>query len=219
MLTWAAIFDWDGVIVDSSRQHERAWIRLAEEKEYPLPEGFFRKSFGMKNDRVIAELLGWTQDPALIARLSWQKEEYYRELLRAEGIALLPGVREWLETLQTAGVPCAIGSSTPRENLELLLRQLEVESYFRVVVAAEDVRRGKPAPEVFLVAAQRLGFSPGRCVVFEDAHVGIEAARAAGMKIVALATTHSAESLHGADLVRDSLVGMKLADVEALFKA
>ncbi len=218
MPVWAAIFDWDGVIVDSSRQHERAWVRLAQERGLPLPEGFFRRSFGMKNDRVITELLGWTQDPALVARLSWQKEEYFRELLRAEGIELLPGVREWLETLKAAGVPCAIGSSTPRENLDLCLERLGAGHYFPVVVAAEDVQHGKPDPEVFLTAAHRLGMPPARCVVFEDAHVGLEAARAAGMKVVGLATTHPAETLQEADLVRPSLAGMTLAEIEALLQ-
>ncbi|MCX8155457.1 MAG: HAD family phosphatase [Verrucomicrobiae bacterium] len=218
MPSWAAIFDWDGVIVDSSRQHERAWVRLAQEKGLPLPEGFFRRSFGMKNDRVITELLGWTQDAAKVAEWSWQKEEYFRDLLRAEGIELLPGVQAWLETLKKAGVPCAIGSSTPRENLDLCLERLGAAHYFQAIVAAEDVRRGKPEPEVFLTAAQRLGVPPARCVVFEDAHVGLAAARAAGMKVVGLATTHPAESLREADMVLPSLVGLTLAEVEALVR-
>jgi len=216
MSCWAAIFDWDGVIVDSSSQHERAWVRLAQEKGLPLPEGFFRRSFGMKNDRVIADLLHWTSDPERIAQLSWQKEEYFRELVRAEGVALLPGVKRWLETLGAAGVPCAIGSSTPRENLDICLNKLNAAHYFQTVVAAEDVRRGKPDPEVFLTAAHRLGLPPTRCVVFEDAHVGIEAARAAGMKVVGLSTTHPAESLNDADLVIPSLDGLTLDDIKAL---
>ncbi|WCJ60872.1 HAD family phosphatase [Fontisphaera persica] len=218
MSDWAAIFDWDGVIVDSSRQHERAWMRLAQEKGLPLPDGFFRRSFGMKNDRVIRELLGWTQDAAEIQKLSWQKEEYFRALLRVEGIELLPGVRDWLNTLQGAGVPCAIGSSTPRENLDLCLQRLGAGHFFRVVVAAEDVGKGKPDPEVFLTAAHRLGMAASQCVVFEDAHVGIEAARAAGMKVVGLATTHPAASLQDADLVLPSLKGLTLAEIQALLR-
>lgn len=218
MSDWAAIFDWDGVIVDSSRQHERAWERLARQKGLPLPPGFFRRSFGMKNARVITELLGWTQNPAEVEQLSWQKEEYFRQFLRAEGLSLLPGVREWLETLRQAGVPCAIGSSTPRENLDVSLQLLNAADYFQVIVAAEDVGRGKPDPEVFLTAAKRLGIPPVKCVVFEDAHVGLEAARAAGMIAVGLATTHPADSLNGADLIRDSLRGLTLAEIEALWR-
>jgi beta-phosphoglucomutase family hydrolase len=218
MFDWAAIFDWDGVIVDSSRQHERAWERLAREKGLPLPPGFFRRSFGMKNARVITELLHWTQNPAEVEQLSWQKEEYFRELLRAEGLSLLPGVQEWLEILRRAGVPCAIGSSTPRENLDVSLQLLNAAHYFQVIVAAEDVGKGKPDPEVFLTAAKRLGAPPEKCVVFEDAHVGLEAARAAGMKVVGLATTHPAESLKDADLVRASLEGLTLREIEALLR-
>jgi beta-phosphoglucomutase family hydrolase len=217
MNNWAAIFDWDGVIIDSSRQHEQGWERLAQEEGRTLPPGFFRRSFGMKNERVIPELLGWTVSPGKIQRLSLRKEEIYRELLAQQGAQLLPGVKGWLERLRAANIPCAVGSSTPRLNIEAVIGKLGIGSYFVALVTAEDVTRGKPDPQVFLAAAGKLGALPERCVVFEDAHVGIAAARAAGMRVVALATTHPALDLAAADLVVDCMDQLDLYRLAAWF--
>ncbi|MCU0782679.1 MAG: HAD-IA family hydrolase [Verrucomicrobia bacterium] len=177
MENWAAIFDWDGVIIDSSRQHEQSWEQLAREEKCALPPNFFKRSFGMKNERIIPRLLGWTSDPARVRRLSDRKEEIYRELILHKRIETLPGVVEWLNTLCDAEIPCAIGSSTPRENIECVIDALKLRGFFRAVVAGQDVTHGKPNPEVFLLGARQLGLPPARCVVFEDAHVGLEAAR------------------------------------------
>jgi beta-phosphoglucomutase family hydrolase len=219
MQNWAAIFDWDGVIMDSSRQHEQSWEQLAREQQRLLPPGFFKRSFGMKNERIIPELLGWTNDPARVRTLSDRKEEIYRELIRHDRIAPLPGVREWLDALRAAAVPCAIGSSTPRANIECVIDALKLRDYFQAAVTGEDVTHGKPNPEVFLLAARKLGVPPARCVVFEDAHVGLAAARAGGMKAVGVATTHPAESLRDADRVVRRLDELSVAEVGAWFGA
>lgn len=211
-----AIFDWDGVIVDSSRQHEASWVRLAEEAGKPLPVKHFERSFGMKNEVIIPELLGWTRDPEEIRRLSLRKEELYRELVRERGLSPLPGVVPFLERLEAAGIPRIIGSSTHRENITTSLDVLGLRSYFGEWVTAEDVSRGKPDPEVFQVCAGKLGLSPSECIVFEDAHVGIEAARAGGMRVVAVATTHARDSLRAADRIVDRLDELGVADLHAL---
>lgn len=213
MQTWAAIFDWDGVVIDSSRQHERGWELLAAEQGRVLPPDWFKASFGMRNDRVIGELLGWTRDADAIHRLSLRKEELYRDLIRRDRIQPLPGVVEWLGALRDAGVPCAIATSTPRVNLDCVMDLLDLRVYFATAVTAEDVSHGKPHPEVFLTAAARLGAPPARCVVFEDAHVGIEAAQAAGMKVVGVATTHPAETLTDADRVVQRLDELTVASL------
>jgi beta-phosphoglucomutase family hydrolase len=218
MSSWFAIFDWDGVIVDSSRQHEAAWECMAREENRPLPPGYFRRSFGMRNENVIPELLHWTTDPAEIRRLSLRKEEFFRQIIRSGHLEPLPGVREWLSELQKAGIPCAVASSTPRANIECVIETLGVRPFFRVLVCGEDVTRGKPDPEVFLLAAARLGAPPARCVVFEDAHVGIEAGRKAGMRVVGVATTHAAETLRGADLVVSRLSDLRLAEIALWFR-
>ena len=217
MYSWSVIFDWDGVIVDTSRQHEEAWELLAAELGHPVPHGFFKPSFGMKNDKVISELLRWTTDPAEIERIARAKEERFRTLARQEGVVVLPGVRAWLETLRTAGVKCAIGSSAPRANIEFIIDDLGLREFFRSIVCGEDVSRGKPNPEVFLTAANRIGAAPARSLVIEDAHVGVEAARAAGMKVVAVTTTHPADTLADADLVLAGLHEFTLDRVDRLF--
>jgi beta-phosphoglucomutase-like phosphatase (HAD superfamily) len=115
-------------------------------------------------------------------------------------------------------VACAIASSTPRRNIECVIDELQLRSFFAATVAAEDVTHGKPDPEVFLLAAKRLAVRPERCVVFEDAHVGLEAARAAGMKVVGVATTHPAQTLTDADLVTVRLDAVPFEKLDAWFR-
>ena len=213
---WFAIFDWDGVIVDSSRAHEESWEQLAAENTFTLPAHHFQRSFGMKNEVIIPELLGWTRDPQAITGLSLRKEELYRKIVKERGLTLLPGVKPFLEVLNRAGVRRAIASSTHLLNIETALHLLGLEKYFHAVLTAEDVTRGKPHPEPFLLAAQRLGAEPSRCIVFEDAHVGVAAARAAGMKVVVVTTTHPAATLGDADLVLTRLDEVPLTQIANL---
>jgi beta-phosphoglucomutase-like phosphatase (HAD superfamily) len=219
-----AIFDWDGVVIDSSRHHEESWNRLAREAGLSLPEGHFLKGFGMKNEVIIPGILGWTKDEGEIRRLSLRKEELYREIIREWGIEPLPGARPFLESLAAAGIPRVIGSSTHRQNIAASLELLGMAGYFTrkepcdLIVSAEDVKRGKPDPEVFLLAARRIGVRPERCVVFEDAPMGIEAALAGGMKAVGVASTHGADKLARAHRVVRRLDELPASDLEALFR-
>lgn len=217
-----AIFDWDGVVIDSSRHHEESWNRLAREEGRILPSGHFLKGFGMKNEAIIPAILGWTQDESEITRLSLRKEVLYREIIREWGIEPLPGVRPFLEALAAAGIPRVIGSSTHRLNIVTSLELLGLSGYFTratpsdLIVSAEDVKRGKPDPEVFLLAAARIGAEPARCVVFEDAPMGIEAALAGGMRAVGVASTHGAQVLSKAHRVVRRLDELSPADLSAL---
>lgn len=210
MSAWAALFDWDGVIIDSAASHERSWERLAEENHLPLPEDHFLRGFGMRNEVIIPELLNWTNDPHRIRTLSLRKEALYREVIREEGLRPLPGVRAYLESLKTAGIPCVVATSTHRENVEVILDALDFRAFFQGIVSSEDVRRGKPDPEVFLTAARQAEHAPGTCVVFEDAHHGIQAAKAAGMSAVGVLTTHPGGKLAGADILVDRLDALPL---------
>jgi beta-phosphoglucomutase family hydrolase len=212
-MKWGAIFDWDGVIIDSSAHHEESWERLAAETGYSLPPGHFRRGFGMKNEKIIPDLLAWSFEPDEIHRLSLRKEELYREIVKEWGIAPLPGVLVWLDRLRDQGIPCAIGSSTHRLNIETGLSILGFRERFASVVTAEDVRHGKPDPEVFLTAAARIGVAPQRCVVFEDALVGIEAAHRGAMQVVAVATTNPIELLKAADFAVHRLDELSVAEL------
>jgi len=214
---WAALFDWDGVIIDSRTHHEESWERLARDLRASLPAGHFLRGFGRKNDFIIPEILGWTRDPEQIRTISLRKEELYRDVVNERGLDALPGVHTWLERLRDAGVRCAIGSSTHRANIDLSLELIGLKEFFSAIVTAEDVTKGKPDPEVFLAAAERAGSAPSRCVVFEDAHVGIATARAGGMRVVAVATTHPREELSEADQVVDRLDELHVDELSAWF--
>ena len=215
-MEFGVIFDWDGVVIDSSALHARSWELLAEEENRTLPVDHFKEGFGRKNSYIIPKILKWAEDSAEVERLSSRKEALYRDLVRKEGVVALPGVSVLLKNLQDAGVPCCVGSSTERANIELALEVLVLRSFFADIVSAEDVTEGKPHPDVFLKAAACLDLSPNACVVIEDAHVGIEAARAGGMFVLAVATTHPLESLSNADRAVPTLEAVTPSDFELL---
>ena len=206
----AVIFDWDGVVIDSSAQHERSWEILAKEISKPLPDGHFLLGFGKKNALIIPEILGWETDPAAITALSDRKEAIYRELVQASGVHVLPGARELLTALRAAGIPRSIGSSTPRSNLDAILPVTGLADLFDAIACGDDVTHGKPAPDIFLLAAQKLHMPPADCLVIEDAHVGLEAARRAGMATLAVATTNPLADLQYADAAVESLASVTL---------
>jgi len=214
------IFDWDGVIIDSHDQHRRAFYQVAAELGKPFSDELFAKCFGMRNQSILGPLLGWVDpaDTGRIQELADHKEQIYRDILKQTGIDPLPGVLELLEELGEHGIPCSVGSSTPHENIRTIMEITGLERYFAAVTAAEDVRNGKPDPEVFLVAASRIGREPAHCVVFEDAFVGLEAARRGGMKAIGVATTHPAEKLTDhADLVVGRLTEISLSRIRGLW--
>ena len=211
------IFDWDGVIIDSSEFHEKSWEKLAAEEKLQLPPGHFKKGFGMKNELIIPSILKWSCNRSEISRLADRKESLYREMLAEKGLEPLPGVKELLSVLRDLNIPCAVGSSTPRLNLDAAMRHLKLEDYFSAVVSGDDVREGKPDPKVFILAAERIGCKPEHCVVIEDAPVGIAAAHYGCMKVVGVATTHPAYALNEADIVVPSLKELNFTKFKELF--
>ena len=200
-----AIFDWDGVVVDSSAAHEQAWVRLAADEGLPLAPGSFLRGFGKRNEVIIPQIHGWATDPAEVRRLSLAKEAHYRELADGGLIRLLPGTVEFLRALAEAGIPRVIGTSTHRANLDLAFRKFDLAGWFGGAVTSEDVVRGKPDPEVFLKACALAGGDPARSVVFEDTLPGIAAAKAGGFRAIGLCTTNSRDVMAGSGA--DALVG------------
>lgn len=213
----AVLFDLDGVLIDSHQQHERAWAVWAAELGRELPDGFFKRSFGLRNETIIPELLGWSRDPAEIARLSFQKEELYRQEIRERGLTPLPGAVDLLEGLHHLGIPCAVASSTPRENLDAVMSMTDLARWFKAIITGSDVRHGKPDPEVFLKAAAAVQADPRQCVVIEDAFVGIEAGLAAGCRVLGVGTTHPYESLVRAHRAVPDLRAVSADDLLAMF--
>lgn len=205
---YLAIFDHDGVLVDSLELHQHAWVELGRRTGLALTPEFIHETFGMTNPTIFRLLLGDAINDEQIARYSDLKEVCYRDVARGQ-ITLMDGVRDVLDALTANGVRLAIGSSGVRPNLELTVSECGLTGRFAAIAALEDIHHGKPDPEVFLVAAHRAGVAPRHAVVFEDAVVGIQAAKAAGMYAVGVTTTRPADDLHaaGADEVVANLVG------------
>lgn len=190
---YGVIFDIDGVLVDSWEPHLKSWQRLAEELEVEFGEAAFAETFGRTSRDILRSHFGEDLSDADVEAHDRRKEEMYREIVR-ENFPAMPGAAELIDRLAAAGFRLAAGSSGPPENVELALQQLSRAASFRAVVTGRDVTHGKPHPEVFLTAAEKLELEPGNCVVIEDAPAGIEAAHRAGMPAVALASRGRAKA-------------------------
>jgi beta-phosphoglucomutase len=192
----AALWDLDGTLIDSAEQHWISWHRTMAGEAFTLTREQFRASFGQRNDRILRTWLGPDTPDETIRRIGDAKESAYRQLMREGGMEGLPGAREWIDRLAARGWQQAIASSAPRLNVEAVLEVLGWRGRFDAIVAAEDVRRGKPDPEVFLTAAARLGAEPSDCVVIEDAAPGVAAAHAGGMRVIGVGPETAAADLH-----------------------
>jgi tRNA threonylcarbamoyl adenosine modification protein YeaZ len=213
--TPSVIWDMDGVIVDSAEYHFKAWQRVFEKRGVAFSRENFRKTFGMVNKDIISYKMGKEVDPGEIGR---EKEELFRSLVVDGGVAPLPGAGDLIRELDRLGYRLAVASSAPRQNIELVLRLLGLTTCFQAVVSEEDVKRGKPDPQAFLLAAERLGALPSISVVIEDAPAGLQAARSAGMKAIGVTTSHSHEEMSAADIVAGSLEEVTPEDVLKLIK-
>jgi beta-phosphoglucomutase family hydrolase len=200
--TRAVLWDMDGTLVDSADYHWHAWRDTMAREGFPIAHEQFLATFGQRNDSILRKWLGDKATREVIQRIGDAKEALYREHVRRRGIQFLSGVDRWVHQLHQQSGRQAIASAAPRANIETILDALQAAACFEAIVSAEDVHRGKPDPEVFLIAANKLGVAPERCIVVEDAAHGLEAARAAGMKSIGV--SRNGETLN-ADLVVQSL--------------
>lgn len=180
----AVLWDLDGTLVDSSAYHWDAWESVLSEEGVHITEADFRATFGQRNDTILKAWLGPDASQDRVQRVGDMKEARYRALLTEGGINPLAGAAEWVAALHAAGWRQAIASSAPKLNVEAVCGALAFTDLIEAVVGAEDVRAGKPDPEVFLTAAARLDVPPELCIVVEDAEAGVEAARRAGMRSI-----------------------------------
>jgi beta-phosphoglucomutase len=209
----AVLWDLDGTLVDSAAQHYQSWVDALAAEGRSVTREQFLASFGQRNDRILAGWLGHDAEPALVSRIADAKERAYRRFVRERGVRVLPGAAEWLASLHAAGWRQAIASSAPRANVDTILEALGWKRWFAAIVASEDVREGKPNPEVFLTAARRLSVGPGAAIVVEDAASGIEAARHAGMQSIGVGDAAMAAR---PDLAVPSLAALRMEDWERL---
>jgi beta-phosphoglucomutase len=215
----AVIFDMDGVLIDSYDAHFRSWRKLGEERGREYTEQDFLAGFGRTSREVIVEQWGGgDMTDEQIAEIANRKEALFRDSL-AEEFPAMPGAVELIEELRRAGVRVGVGSSGPPDNVHLILDRLGVKHALSAVVTGADVTRGKPDPQVFQLVAERLGVPPEHAVVIEDAPVGVQAARAAGMKVVGLASTgRTPDELRGADRIVPSLAELTVSDLRDLIE-
>jgi beta-phosphoglucomutase len=180
----AVLWDMDGTLIDSEELHWISWRDTMAKEGRSITREQFLSSFGQRNDSVLPRWLGVAATPERINSISQAKDELFRQLVRKNGISPLPGVKNWVHRLHERGWLQAIASSAPRANIEVVLEALAATHCFQGIVSAEDVRRGKPDPEVYLTAASRVGVAPHSCVVVEDAAAGVEGARSAGIRSI-----------------------------------
>ncbi|QMW06744.1 HAD family hydrolase [Spirosoma foliorum] len=216
--TWAALFDMDGVLIDNSDFHINAWLQFAQQHNRPLTKDQYLENI---NGRVSADAMAYVFQrpisPGELIVLTEEKEAIYRELYRPH-LQPAPGLLDFLTALKTQHVKLAVGTSAPESNVLFTLDGLPLRPYFDAIVDASMVHKGKPDPEIYLTAANRVGVEPARCVVFEDAFAGIEAGLQAGMKVIALATTHTRDELAdtGASLIVEDFTQLTVEAVHAL---
>jgi len=184
----------DGTLADSSEYHWRAWRDAMAAVNRTLTHAQFAAAFGQRNDRFLRGWLGDALSDEQLARFGDDKEAAYRRIVEADGLVPLPGAAAWVRRLRAAGWQQAVASSAPRPNVEVMLRAIGLDTLVDTIVGAEDVAVGKPDPQVFLAAAARLDTPPSRCIVVEDAAVGIEAARRAGMRSIGVSRTAALEA-------------------------
>jgi HAD superfamily hydrolase (TIGR01509 family) len=196
----AVVFDMDGVLVDSGAHHREAWVATLGELGLPARDGFWRVTIGRPAEEAVALLVAGV-DVAEARRLADRKRSHYTRLSR-RGIVPVRGAPAFVEGLVHAAVPIAVATSAVRRDLERVLEALGLLPHFPITVSANDVERGKPHPDVYLRAAAGLGVDPRHCVAFEDAVVGVQAARAAGMRVVGVTTAHEPRELLGAGAER-----------------
>lgn len=193
------IFDVDGVLVDSYGAHFKSWQIAAAEFGLTITEDEFCQNFGRKSHETIAERWGDRLSPEQISHFEHRKEAAYRDVIR-DDFPGMDGARELIDAWHATGNLLAVASSGPPENVALVLEKLDRRSSFQAVITGDDVTRGKPDPQVFLLAAGGLRLPAKRCAVVEDAPAGIAAATAAGMLAIGLVSTgHTWESLAAAD--------------------
>jgi beta-phosphoglucomutase len=212
----AVLWDMDGTLIDSEEFHWIAWRNAMANEDIAITREQFLSSFGQRNDSIVPKWLGAASTPERIERISNVKEEFYRQLVRTEGMTPLPGVAEWLRRLREQGWLQAIASAAPRANIEIVLEALSASHFFQALVSAEDVHKGKPDPEVYLIAASRVGASPQKCIVVEDAVAGVEGARRAGMRCIGI--NHDGNRLP-ADVVVNSLELLEADAFESLLQS
>jgi HAD superfamily hydrolase (TIGR01509 family) len=212
----AVLWDMDGTLLDSAEYHWHAWRETMAAEGFDLTYEQFVATFGQRNDTILRIWLGADLPMPEVDRIGGAKVALYRQFVRERGVRLLPGVERWLARLKATGWRQAVASAAPRLNVEAILAALAIGPYFAAITSAEDVQRGKPDPQVFLLAAERVGAPPARCIVVEEAPAGVEGAHRGGMRAIGVRSSHAALP---ADIVVDTLDDLDDAAFDRLLES
>jgi beta-phosphoglucomutase len=215
-VNYSVIFDMDGVIVDSNPYHKKAWRLFCEEHNIFVTDEYLKtKVFGRTGEEGLATLFTKKLDDKLIAKHIEEIDNNFRKNY-APHVIPMPGLIEFLEELKKENIRCAVATSAPTLNVDLILDKADLRKYFEVIVDKTCITKGKPDPEIYLFAAELLKVKPDECIVIEDSFVGITAAVNAGMKVIAITTTHSAEELKDTNLVINSFSELDAEKLESI---
>jgi beta-phosphoglucomutase len=218
-MDFSVIFDMDGVIIDNCPYHFEAWKRFSLRHGVVFDETSFKdKLFGRTNPDILEGLFGKPLPPVLAASFADEKEALYRTIYTGH-VRPAAGLKRLLKSLKMCGVSTAVATAAPRVNLDFALKETRLRPWFDVLADIGMVDRGKPAPDLYLKAAELLGRRPGSCVAVEDSFPGITSALAAGMKVVGMTTTHPAEELGRAHIVIADFRKITAADLASLISA
>ena len=215
--TLGIIFDLDGVLIDTADTHLRSWRDMAAEEGLRIDNEMFMASFGRQNNDAIRMLFGDQLSAADISRIGERKEAIYRDMVRGR-MPVIDGAIDLVHACAAAGFRMAIGSSTHPQNIDLAVEELKIGDYILAAVSGHDVSRGKPDPQVFLMAAERIGLAPRQCAVIEDAPPGVQAALAGGMTAIGITTGHTAAALSSAHRIVNSMCDLNPTIVRELIE-
>lgn len=212
----AVIWDMDGVLIDSWEKHYKAFQIMFSNHGWDVPEEHFTASFGMPNFETIKLVTGNKLDQSEVQQMADEKKEIFCELIQEEA-EFMPGVEQWLNKFREDGIRQALATSGTWQSINVILDALQARGYFKAIISGED-GVAKPDPMIFLKAAESLEVAPENCLVIEDSPFGLTAAEAAGMKAVAVTTTHPSQNLTKAALVINDLTELKTQQVNELFE-
>ncbi len=210
----AVIFDMDGVLADDEAQDFLAWKDIFAEYNQILTRKKYASFLGLRGQEILSQYLNSSIGPDETARIIEKKEDYFIKESKKNKLKSPAGLHELLKMLQANKIKIGVGTSAPKSKTRFILKEIGVENFMSVVIMAEDVKAGKPNPEVYLKVAEKLNVLPQECVVFEDAPNGIKAAKNAGMKCVAITTTHNKKELSEADMVVNTFKGLALKKIK-----
>lgn len=202
---YGILWDLDGTLIDTKESHVRAWGSIFKKRGFHLDTKILDLNFGRTNEVIVPLLLGFIPDDKLLTSIINEKEEEYRRIAPSQS-SLIPGVETWLITADTHNIKQAIASSSPIANIDLMLNSFKIDRYFGAIISGTTLP-AKPEPDIFIKAAEEIGCKTENCLVIEDSVAGVEGAKNAGMKCLAVATSHTEKELSLADRIVKDFTG------------